>query len=140
MLLVSHSSPTPLLGTAIELKLTWWILANGRDSSTNPSYYVINNSEINGSSKDGSYYLGRPWRNYARVVFQNTKMSAVINAKGWSVWQTSDTRTDKVTFQEYKNTGAGATGTRASFGKTNSAAVSMGTVLGSTGWVDKAYM
>jgi len=66
-------------------------------------------------------------------------MSAVINSKGWSVWQASDTRTDKVTWGEYKNTGSGASGTR-SFGKTLSAAVSIGSVLGSTSWIDKAYL
>jgi pectinesterase len=115
-------------------------VANGRDSSTNPSYYVINNSEITGNSNSGSYYLGRPWRNYARVIFQHTKMSAVINKLGWAAWQASDTRTDKVSFSEYKNTGSGASGPRASFGKTASAAVTIGGILGGASWVDKSFV
>jgi pectinesterase len=92
--------------------------------------------------KAGAYYLGRPWRNYARVVFQNTALSNVINSKGWTQWSSSDTRTDKVTFAEYGNTGDGASGTRASFGKKLSAAVSISTVLGSSykDWVDTTYL
>ncbi|KAJ4370863.1 hypothetical protein N0V86_008556 [Didymella sp. IMI 355093] len=123
-----------------------YITANGRDSSSNPSYYVINKSKVSAASgntvKAGAYYLGRPWRNYARVVFQNTALSNVINAKGWSNWQSSDPRTDKVTFGEYGNTGEGASGSRATFAKKLSSAVSISTVLGSSykDWVDTTYL
>ncbi|KAF2035303.1 pectin methylesterase [Setomelanomma holmii] len=123
-----------------------YITANGRDSSSNPSYYVINKSTISAASGNtvtkGAYYLGRPWRNYARVVFQSTSMSNVINAAGWSIWQTSDTRTDQVTFAEYGNSGDGASGTRASFSKKLSSAVAITTVLGSDykNWVDTSYL
>lgn len=125
---------------------TGYITANGRDSSSNPSYYVINKSTIAAASgntvNSGAYYLGRPWRNYARVVFQSTSMTNVINGAGWSVWQSSDPRTDNTYFGEYSNTGAGASGTRASFGRKLSSAVSISTVLGSgyTSWVDTAYL
>lgn len=64
--------------------------ANGRDSAEDPSYYVFNKCSIAAASGEsvaaGTYYLGRPWGNYARVVFQNTVMSSVINAAGWSEW------------------------------------------------------
>lgn len=56
--------------------------------------------------------MGRPWRDRARVVFQNTSLSAVINPAGWSVWSTSDVNTEFVYFREFKNTGTGASGTR----------------------------
>lgn len=123
-----------------------YITANGRDSSSNPSYYVINKSSVAAASgntvKAGAYYLGRPWRNYARVVFQSTTMSNVINAAGWKNWNTGDDRTDKVEFGEYVNSGDGSKGTRASFSKKLSAAVSISTVLGSDykNWVDAAYL
>ncbi|KAF2712203.1 carbohydrate esterase family 8 protein [Pleomassaria siparia CBS 279.74] len=123
-----------------------YITANGRDSSSNPSYYVINKSTITAASGNtvtaGVYYLGRPWRNYARVVFQSTSMTNVINAAGWSVWSSTDTRTDQTYFGEYANTGAGASGTRASFGRKLSSAVAISTVLGSsyTSWVDTSYL
>ena len=123
-----------------------YITANGRDSSSNPSYYVINKSKISAASgntvKAGAYYLGRPWRNYARVVFQSTSMTNVINAAGWHIWNTGDERTDNVEFDEYGNSGDGSAGTRAKFAKKLSAAVSISTVLGSDykDWVDTSYL
>lgn len=125
---------------------TGYITANGRDSASNPSYYVINKSKVSAASgntvKAGAYYLGRPWRNYARVVFQSTSMTNVINAAGWKNWNAGDERTDKVEFGEYANTGDGSKGTRASFSKKLSAAVSISTVLGSDykNWVDTSYL
>jgi pectinesterase len=123
-----------------------YITANGRDSSSNPSYYVINKSNVAAASGNsvpsGAYYLGRPWRNYSRVVFQSTSMSNVINAAGWKIWNTGDERTDQVTYGEYANSGDGSKGTRASFSKKLSAAVGISTVLGSDykNWVDSTYL
>jgi pectinesterase len=123
-----------------------YVTASGRDSASNPSYYVINKSTVAAKSgasvKAGTYYLGRPWRDYARVVFQDTSLSNVINAAGWSVWGSSNPQTDHVTFAEYGNTGAGASGTRASFASKLSAPVAITTVLGSgyKSWVDTSYL
>jgi pectinesterase len=123
-----------------------YITANGRDSSSNPSYYVINKSKIsaaNGNSVPaGAYYLGRPWRNYARVVFQSTSMTNVINGAGWKNWNTGDDRTDKVEFGEFSNSGDGSKGSRAGFSKKLGSAVSISTVLGGDyqSWVDTSYL
>ncbi|CRK45239.1 hypothetical protein BN1723_016498, partial [Verticillium longisporum] len=110
--------------------------ANGRDSSSNPSYYVFNNCNIAAASGNsvsaGAYYLGRPWGAYSRVVFQKTTISSVINSAGWSVWNTGDEMTSNVAYGEYQNTGAGASGTRASFSKALSSAVSISTILTSS--------
>lgn len=73
-------------------------------------------------------------------MFQNTKMSAVINKAGWAVWQKADTRTTDVSYSEYKNTGTGAAGPRASFAKTLGSAVSMSSILGGAAWVDHNYV
>ncbi|OJD30767.1 carbohydrate esterase family 8 protein [Diplodia corticola] len=124
-----------------------YLTANGRDSDSNPSYYVISNSNVaaadGASVASGAIYLGRPWRNYARVVFQDTALADIINAAGWAQWSSSDTRTDAVTFAEYGNTGDGAsTSSRASFSEQLSSAVSMSDVLGSdySDWVDSSYI
>ncbi|KAH7379591.1 pectinesterase-like protein [Pyrenochaeta sp. MPI-SDFR-AT-0127] len=123
-----------------------YITANGRDSSSNPSYYVINKSKVSAASGNsvasGAYFLGRPWRNYARVVFQSTSMTNVINSAGWKIWNTGDERTDNVVFAEYGNSGDGSKGTRASFSKKLSSAVAITTVLGSdyANWVDSSYL
>jgi len=120
-----------------------WITASGRDSSSNPAYYVINGATVSTKSgvslAAGSTYLGRPWRNYARVVVQNSNLGAVVNSAGWSIWQSGDTRTDQVFYREYGNTGTGASGTRASFSSKLSSAVTLANVIGSTSWIDMNY-
>ncbi|KAK6506585.1 hypothetical protein TWF481_005043 [Arthrobotrys musiformis] len=121
-----------------------WVTANGRDSSSNPSYYLIDKSSIaaaSGYTGVGKSYLGRPWRNYARVVVQRTVLSNVINSAGWSQWSSSSPNTEYVSFQEYGNTGDGASGTRASFSSKLSGAVTPSSILdGDTSWVDLSYV
>ncbi|KAI0766039.1 pectin lyase fold/virulence factor [Irpex lacteus] len=112
---------------------TGWITASGR-SSDDANWYVIDHSTIQGT---GTMYLGRPWRDYARVVFQNSVLHSNVPQAGWSVWSTA---TDHVTFAEYNNSGDGASGPRASFSTKLSAPVSINTVLGSTSWVDKQFL
>ncbi|KAM0425894.1 hypothetical protein ACHAPT_008832 [Fusarium lateritium] len=127
---------------------TGYITANGRDSSSGASYYVFNNCNIAAASgnsvSNGAYYLGRPWREYARVVFQKTSMTSVINAAGWKIWNSGDERTSNVLFGEYGNTGAGASGKRASFYTKLSSPVSISTILtgsyASKGFYDASYM
>ena len=122
------------------------ITASGRSSASNPSWYVIHNSTIAAESgqtvPSGAYYLGRPWAEYARVVFQDTSMTNVINSAGWIEWSTSSPNTEDVTFEEYGNTGVGASGTRAGFSQKLSSPICITTVLGSgyTSWVDTSYL
>ena len=130
----------------IRVLATSWgtITASGRNSASSSSWYVINNSSIAAESgqdvPDGAYYLGRPWEPYARVMVQETDMTSVINSAGWTQWSAS-VSTANVVFEEYNNTGAGASGTRA-IGTRVSAPVDITTVLGSgyTSWVDTDYI
>ncbi|PVF96552.1 putative pectinesterase precursor [Serendipita vermifera] len=125
--------------SVIETTGSGYITASGR-SSSDANYYVIDHSTVQGS---GTSYLGRPWRNYARVIFQNSVLGSNVQKAGWSVWSSSDTRTDHVTFGEYNNSGSGAwNSARASFATKLSSAVSISTVLGSsyTSWVDTTYL
>lgn len=123
------------------------ITASGRTSNDN-GWYVINKANIQAASGNsvpaGAYYLGRPWGDYARVVFQDTAMSNVINAAGWHSWSSSSPQTDHVVFEEYGNTGAGASGTRASFSKKISSPIAIASVLGSgyktASYVDTSYL
>lgn len=122
------------------------ITANGRSSATDVSYYVIDQSTVSVASGASvaadSVYLGRPWSEYARVCFQETSLSSIINPAGWSVWSTSEPNTEDVTFEEYDNSGSGASGTRASFSTKLTSAISISTILGSdyATWVDAAYL
>ena len=36
-----------------------------------------------GSGTKGSVYLGRPWGDYARVIFQNSNLGNMITSVGW---------------------------------------------------------
>jgi pectinesterase len=135
-------------GNAKLLKLSLTNTANGRDSESNMSNYVFNNCNIAAAAgnnvANGAYYLGRPWRQYARVTFQKTSMSAVIHPAGWSIWNKGEENTAHVQFNEFGNTGAGASGNRASFSKKLGAAVPISSVLTSSyaskGFYDASYM
>ncbi len=120
------------------------ITASGRASPSSSSIYVINNSTINGSAsvKPASVFLGRPWREYARVVVQNSFLGDVVNAAGWEVWQRADARTTGVVFEEFGNKGPGASGARVSFASILNAPVGIESVLGSAyvSWVDASYL
>jgi pectinesterase len=69
--------------------------------------YVFRNCKlisVNGADK---VYLGRPWRDYAKVVFLNCELGSHILPSGWSNW--SGTTRDKTAwFGEFGNTGPGA--------------------------------
>lgn len=71
-------------------------------------------------------------------------MTGVINSAGWKQWNDGDPRTANVLFGEYQNTGIGSQGTRASFSKKLSAAVTPASILGSSytsaAYYDSAYM
>lgn len=130
---------------------TGCITASGRADAMNPSWYVINNSTVAGidlSIPAAGNFLGRPWHSFARVVFQNTYLSDVIQPAGWSVWSTvSDPNTENVTFAEYNNYGEGSVldeAPRATFSEQLDEPVVIESVLGAEyqheWWVDMSYM
>ena len=122
-----------------------YVTASGRASSSDANWYVFNKCTIAAESGQavtaGSYYLGRPWYDYARVAFQDTSMTSVINAAGWVQWSSSSPNTDHVTFQEYGNSGAGAAGTR-KYETALGSPIGIATILGSgyASWVDTSYL
>lgn len=96
------------------------------------------------SGTKGAVYLGRPWRNYSRVVFKFSTITDVINKAGWRIWNTGDERTDKVFYGEYQNDGASAwNSARVSFATnmSNDNGYKITDVLGSTytSWVNLDY-
>ncbi|RPD81895.1 putative pectinesterase precursor [Lentinus tigrinus ALCF2SS1-7] len=115
-----------------------FITASGR-STDDAFWYVVDNSTVQGS---GSAFLGRPWGDHARVVFQFCTLGANVRPAGWSVWNADDTRTSNVTFAEFANTGpgAGSPGTRANFSTQLSSPISMQTALPDTNWIDEEFL
>ncbi|MDT0677871.1 pectinesterase family protein [Autumnicola musiva] len=78
--------------------------------------FVFIDCKITGDAPANSFYLGRPWRNYAQTVFINTEMSALIKPEGWHNW--SKPETEKTTFYvEYNSYGPGASANRVPWAK-----------------------
>ncbi|RVT46344.1 pectin esterase, partial [Rubrivivax albus] len=69
--------------------------------------YVFRNCKFTGNAADGSFYLGRPWRPYAKVLIVNSYLSAIVNKKGWDNWGNAANEST-TTFAEFGNTGEGA--------------------------------
>lgn len=68
--------------------------------------YVFDHCTLTAAPGVTQCYLGRPWRPYAKTVFQYCDMGAHIRPEGWYNW--NDPRNEKTAFYaEYKNTGKG---------------------------------
>ncbi|XVE85288.1 hypothetical protein DITRI_Ditri17bG0079800 [Diplodiscus trichospermus] len=62
---------------------TAYITAQARDSMNDSTGFVFKNCSILGT---GPAYLGRAYKQYARVLFYQTSMSNIIVPEGWSAW------------------------------------------------------
>lgn len=52
-------------------------------------------------------YLGRPWKEYSRIVIMETEIGDLISPDGYMPWQ-GDFALKTLSFAEYKNTGHGS--------------------------------
>jgi pectin methylesterase-like acyl-CoA thioesterase len=86
-----------------------FLTANGRSKADEDSGYVFNHCRLTAEPGVENIYLGRPWRDFAKVVFMNTEMGAHILPAGWSEWHKGETeRLKTATYAEYNSTGPGA--------------------------------
>lgn len=69
--------------------------------------YVLNNCKIKGDAPANSFYLGRPWRPYAKVVYLNCELPELIHRQGWNNWSKESNELSAY-YAEYKSTGKGA--------------------------------
>jgi len=68
--------------------------------------YVFLDCKVTSNASPETFYLGRPWRNYARVAYINCWMGEHIKAEGWNNW--SKVQAEQTTkYEEYKSTGPG---------------------------------
>ncbi|WP_224999003.1 pectinesterase family protein [Cesiribacter sp. SM1] len=72
-----------------------------------PYGFVFLNCRITGNAPDDSYYLGRPWRPFAKTVFINTQLGDHIKPEGWHNWNKPDAETTSF-YAEYGSKGPGA--------------------------------
>lgn len=128
----------------IETVSNGFITANGRNDPDNNYMYVFNKANITGTSGPGSTVLGRPWRPYAKVIFQESYMSDVVAPEGWSRWD-STSSVDHVVYREYKNYGPGAnTSERVPWSSQATSLITPTDMFGSNfekeSWVDTDYL
>jgi galacturan 1,4-alpha-galacturonidase len=114
------------------------ITASSRTISDESTWYVFNNANVisDGTNLVGKVFLGRPWRVNARVMFQKSQLSNIINAAGWT--EMADGATPK--YYEYKNTGDGSNTSKRKWTINATGAISINTVFGDSysSWVDQS--
>ncbi|KAI8078185.1 pectin lyase fold/virulence factor [Gilbertella persicaria] len=140
-----------------------FVTAHNRDSSSSVGGFYFNKCIVKATVPSGplasnysstvaftsisqathTCYLGRPWNQYARVVFMYSTINSHIYPAGWSQWSNATPNTSSVTFAEYSNNGASAwSSSRASFAKqltaSEAAQYSAAKVFGSTSWIDSS--
>ena len=85
-----------------------FLTANGRSNPNEDSGYVFDHCKLTADAGSGVVFLGRPWRDYAKVTFLDTEMGAHISPEGWSEWHKGETnKLTTSTYQEYGSTGPG---------------------------------
>lgn len=72
-----------------------------------PFGFVFLDCKITGKSADQSFYLGRPWRPFAKAAFIRCDLGKIIHGHGWHNWNKPEAETTSY-FAEYKNTGPGS--------------------------------
>jgi pectinesterase len=73
--------------------------------------FVFIGCRITGDVPANSYYLGRPWRPYAKTVYIGCFLDKLINPEGWHNWDNTE-NTKTAYYAEYKNYGPGADTTK----------------------------
>ena len=69
--------------------------------------FVFLNCRITGDAGPNSFYLGRPWRPFAKTVFVNCILDQQIREEGWHNWNKPDAETTAY-YGEYGSSGRGA--------------------------------
>lgn len=88
----------------MEVGLSGFITAQGRGSPKDENGFVFRGGTVYGT---GSAYLGRPWRDYARVLFYKTQLTKVVKPEGWDAWH-SGGREKLLTLAEEECIGEGS--------------------------------
>lgn len=90
----------------IHSKADGYIAAPMRFAADEPSGFVFDTCQLTSSNTVKGVYLARPWRDYGRTVFINTRMDAQVRPEGWHHWEPQREKT--AFFGEYGSTGNGA--------------------------------
>jgi pectinesterase len=138
-------------GNTIGVRAAGYITASGRLSNDTGSYVFDHTKVITApnaaANTTGRVFLGRPWGNFAKVIFKNTDIEAPLNNTLWSTWNPGDERTDNVFLAEYNTFGRGVPDPhRPSFStlltRDEATAYSISSAVGTdyAQWVDPHYL
>ena len=83
------------------------ITAQSKHFPAEESGYYFLNCKITGVNEGDQVVLGRPWRDYATVLFNHTDIEQTLAPEGWSEW---GGRLKTATYQEYDSYGPGVNG------------------------------
>ncbi|WP_181307038.1 pectinesterase family protein [Rufibacter sp. XAAS-G3-1] len=75
-----------------------------------PYGFVFLNCRLTGDAPEKSFYLGRPWRPFAKTVFLNTYLGKHIKPEGWHNWNKPEAE-KQVLYAEYNSSGPGTSKT-----------------------------
>ncbi len=87
-----------------------FITAQSKHYPEEDSGYVFDRCKLTADpAVAGSVYLGRPWRQYATVIYLHTWMGDKIAPAGWSEWHAEQTHMlDTTYYAEFDSSGPGA--------------------------------
>ena len=86
-----------------------YLTAQGKYLADQQSTFVFNRCHLTAEPGEQHVFLGRPWRDFASVVYLNCVMEGHIEPAGWREWTPGVThKLDTVFYAEYKSTGPGA--------------------------------
>ncbi|MFV0290388.1 MAG: pectinesterase family protein [Mangrovibacterium sp.] len=69
--------------------------------------FIFRNCHITGNAPEASFYLGRPWRPHAKVVYLNCQIDHIIKLEGWNNWG-KESNEKTAYYAEYNCTGEAA--------------------------------
>jgi len=94
-----HSTPHP----------EGFVTAQGKHYPEQDSAFVFHRCTLSAADGVTNVFLGRPWRDYASVVFLDSRLGAHILPAGWREWHPGETnRLTTAFYAEQGSTGPGA--------------------------------
>lgn len=82
------------------------ITAHARTSADQDKAFVFDHCRITADPDAQQIYFGRPWRDYAAVIFMHTDIRANLHPEGWREWTPGKTdRLQRAFYAEYRSTG-----------------------------------
>jgi polygalacturonase len=96
---------------SLDLSGGGYVTAQGRHAAGQESQFVFRRARLTGDPGVANVALGKPWRDYASVVFLNPLLSGSVATEGWREWTPGTThRLETAFFRVYEPTGGTVAG------------------------------